>query len=188
MKDDNNQVEEADSLPEGDSEEQTLSLRKKDLVFAGILLIVAIFYFIGALRMPVDSVTGDPEKWYTAPAVFPIIVSIGLFLTLGILLYQVISESGGINRQDVKRALAYFRTAHFRRFSIATGLLILYIYVMLGRIQYEVSTFLYLFASMMIFRDEKLNGKVITKITLISGITAFAVGYSFSRFALIPLP
>ncbi len=188
MSEENKLPDHMEAATEEQIEQENLNLRKKDLVFAGILLVITIFYFIGALRMPVDSVTGDPDKWFTAPAVFPIIVSIGLFFTLGILLFQVISESKGINREDVKKAMAYFRTDHFRRFSIATGLLILYIYVMLGRVQYEISTFLYLFATMMIFRDEKLNWKVITKITLISGLTAFVVGYSFSHFALIPLP
>lgn len=152
------------------------------------MLIATIFYFIGALRMPVESVTGDPQKWYTAPAVFPIIISIGMFIALAILFIQIVPESKGIHREDIKRALAYFKTAHFRRWSIATGLLVLYIYVMIGRVQYEISTFLYLFITMMVFKDEKFSWKVLAKITIISGLTSFIVSYGFSHYALIPLP
>ncbi|NPV54952.1 MAG: tripartite tricarboxylate transporter TctB family protein [Firmicutes bacterium] len=170
------------------NKEDVRKLRKADLVTSVFLFIFGLLFLIGALKMPVAEFvryTGTRAGMYTAPGIFPAFVGIIIMLE-AVLLFRVgLLESGGIIREDLRGAAAYFRGKEFQRLIIALALIVLYIFGMLGRIRYEVATFIFLFATMAIFRDRKTS---LVKIAIISVLVAVAVGYGFSKFARIPLP
>lgn len=184
-------IETTDNIEVNDNhtqEENVTTLRKADLITSFILFAFGLFLLVESLKMPVEELTGSLEKWYTAPGVFPGFIGIVIMFESILLFSYGFKESNGITKADIKRALQFFKTSMFIRFAIALVLLIMYICVMLGRVQYEISTFIYLFINMMVFKSEKNSLKIFFKILLICVVTSFVVGYGFSHFARIPLP
>lgn len=166
--------------------EATVSRKAKlDILFGLGGITVSVFALIEALKMPVEELYNC--KWYTAPAMLPIICSVivgGLCL---VLVFQSFRRCGGIQKQDVSAALAYFKSKQFLRLLLAIALLTIYLFVPLGRVHYILATFLYLFASMFLFRDKTLV-KHIVLLLVLSLTVSIAVGLCFSELAKIPLP
>ncbi|WHH61494.1 tripartite tricarboxylate transporter TctB family protein [Petroclostridium sp. X23] len=174
-----------DNMDKVEITEDTKKLRKIDIITGIILFVFGFLFFLAAIRMPVEELTGSPGKWFVAPGIFPAFIGLGLMFQAIILLFIGIKEAKGINKEDFDKAIAFLKTETFARFLIALGLLTIYIFVLLGRVRYEISTFIYLFINMSIF---KTNRYAIWKIIIICGICSVVVGYGFSNFAKIPLP
>ena len=165
--------------------EKKENLRKSDIVF-GIILIVAASYFLYlSLTMPTE---GLRERFaaqfaYTNPAILPIIVCsiliiLGIFLIIGAL-----REGARIKKADFSAIISWCRSKESLRMWFIIGLFIIYVFVMIGRLPYVVSTFLFLIGFMFFFKASKP-----WKILLISAIATAAVALSFGEFMRLPLP
>lgn len=167
------------------AEETALRKAKLDILFGLGGIAVAVFALVEALKMPVQALYNC--KWYTAPAVLPIICSVLVGVLCLVLVIQSFRRCGGIKKQDVSAALGYFKSKQFLRLVLAIVLLTIYLFVLLGRVHYILATFLYLFATMFLFRN-KTSVKHIVLLLVLSLVVSVAVGLCFSELAKIPLP
>lgn len=165
--------------------ESTKQQYKMDLASSVVLLAVSLFFLIGGLMMPVEEMTGSAERWFTAPGIFPIFVGGVLTLLSLILLARSIIKTGKIDSNDLSKARNYLKSKHFQRFAFALGLLTIYIVVMIGRVHYAIATFIYLLATMLVFRRK---GFKFWKMLIIAILFTLAVTYGFGNLAMIPLP
>ena len=110
------------------------NLKKGDLVFTALMFLFGLFFSIGAIRMPLAATTGAADEWYTAPGVFPLFIGAGIMFQTAIYFFSLLSKTGCIKKKDFSQTLSYFRSYSFKRLAIATGLLIFYIFVMIGNI------------------------------------------------------
>ena len=154
-----------------------------ELITALIFLVFGLFVFLQGWKMPREEITHDPEAWYSVPGFFPIIIGALLMLFCGILITRIIKQGniGGNIKFSPEKLL---KNKVVIRTVIALMLLIVYI-VILKYVHYAIITFLFLFSSMMIFREEKYS---VWKILVISVITTAALTYGFGTLAKIPLP
>lgn len=159
--------------------------KKSDLIASVVIFILGLFVFINALKMPITSITGSADKWYIAPGIFPIFIGITIMILSTILFFSSKKDAGRFKKEELANVITFLKGETSRRFFIALALLAIYVFVLLGHIKYEISTFLYVFSNVFIFREKKF---AIWKIIIFSLICSVVVGYSFSHFARIPLP
>lgn len=173
-------------------EDKKKKTAKTDIV-AGIgLILFALYCLWEGMSMPVKQLTGDPSRFYGAPGFFPVVLSVLIIIGSVIMIYQGFRDSGGIQKEDLQAAADYLKSAQFFRLMLAVGLLAVYVFGMLGRLDYYAATFIFLAVTMILFQPKQETGKKlllgIIKCLVISGIMAFAVGCCFENFAQIPLP
>jgi len=163
-------------------------LRKADIIISFVLFAFSVLFLIFALKMPAKiyiQVTGQPSGIYTAPGIFPIFISIILILESMLLFRTGLKGAKRFSVEDIRHSIDYIRTDTFKRLVTVIGLLILYIFILLGRIRYDLATFIYLFSNMVIFRPKKYS---ILKIFFICVAFSLATAYGFKYLARIPLP
>jgi len=120
---------------------------------------------------------------FTDPALLPTVVC-GILIILGLLLILgALKEGARLNKVDFWAVVAWCRSEQTRRMWIIMGVFVIYIFVMLGRLPYVVSTFLFLAGFMFYFKAAKW-----WKILIISATTSAAIALGFGEFMLIPLP
>lgn len=171
-----------------DDKNGLIKLRKADVISSIVLFIFGFLFLIGALRMPFKiyaKTTGNPSGIYCSPGILPTVIG-SVIIILAIMLFIAGIKGGGrITLSGLKSPLDYVRTKKFLRLVIATGLLVIYIFVLIGRVRFDLSTFIYIFSNMLIFRAERYS---VIKILIICAAFSLAVTYSFYYLAKIPLP
>jgi len=131
-----------------------------------------------SLRMPVY------DDIYTAPGLFPaflssciVVMCLALFL-MGRRRSKLQGEDKAFIPED-----ASVITTERKRLFLAIGIIILYCFVLLGRTNYTLATFLFLSFMMLFFKATRLH-----RILIISAFVSFAISYLFEKIFLIPLP
>jgi len=132
-----------------------------------------------SLRMPVY------DDIYTAPGLFPAFLSFCIIaMSLGLVFWgrrkSKLRAEGAV---EVSHEEAAVMVVERKRLFWAIGLILLYCFVFLGRINYTLATFVFLVLSMSFFKATKLHW-----IVIISALASFAVSYLFGKIFLIPLP
>lgn len=156
-------------------------LRQADFVTSVILIGFAIWVLTQALQMPMrDTYGGVTNVWYVSPALFPLFISIALFV-LGVLLLVHSIRSGGAAafmarlRQGEKRI-----PESFIRFGAILLAFMSYVYLDIPRVDFYLSTVLFLlfFISAFYFDDDRVLHKLALAYLAMQGVILliFATG------------
>lgn len=160
------------------------SLRKADVIFSIVLIILGVYIIKEALKMPVTGLPGTVEQeFYLAPGFFPVVVAVILIIMGLALLINGIRSGGKILKDDLIRFIKMFRSETAIKSIIITILIIIYTIVLLGRIPFFWATFIFLASSMFFLKATSW-----WRIILISGIGSLLITYCFGTLARIPLP
>lgn len=158
----------------------------KEIIVAFMLCLLGCFLIISSLQMPSDEITPQPNMFYAAPGLFPMIAGVGitvLSLVLAIKYFLAMRRTSKLHPDE--KILKKPDKKKLFRFAAAAIILFIYVFVGLGRLSYPISTFLYLIVAMMVFRN---NRTPIWGLVLISVAAAVLITYLFGTLALIPLP
>ena len=89
------------------------------------------------------------------------------------------------DRISLKELIVNYKSNMYLRLFFTLLLLIIYVFILIGRIPFLMATFIYLVSNMILFREDNF---AIWKIVLISLITSIAIYFGFGILARIPLP
>jgi len=158
---------------------------KLDLYSSIVLFLASLYVFVCGLRMPINVYTGSDDAWYGAPGGFPIIIG-GILMVLSAMLFvKSWRVVGGFHKEDFKGFTQTLKSSYAKRLVLVVGLLVIYIFVLLGRMPFYVATFLYLFITMLAFRKKNF---AIWKLLIICVVVVALITYGFGTLAGIPLP
>ena len=160
-------------------------LRKTDIYFGILLFAASVVVFIEVLKMPVElSVAGGgTSAAYTAPGLMPGVVSLVLMALSIVLITGALKEGAKVKKEDFRRTVNWFKNEDSKRIVVSFIIIIIYIFVLIGRISYYAATFLYLFSFMFYCKAGRWY-----KVLFISVLTTAIIGYAFNKLVLIPLP
>jgi hypothetical protein len=136
---------------------------------------------------------GVSNVWYVSPAILPIMIGVLLIIFSAGILLRAVKEGGH------KEIISYFwaklkglpRNTEIRRIFIIWVWSSVYIFVMLGRINFFLATFLYLSPLMLIFYrpgGASLKVKHVAFIIILCAVLPIVVGYLFNKYLFVPLP
>lgn len=161
------------------------TLRKTDIAFGAFLIILSIFTFVLAYRMPVKT-TGlifSGQDFATAPGLLPMVISAILLLLGVILLVSAVREGARISRDDIRKVIARMKSPESGRMALICLIIIVYSFGLLKRIHFLAATFIYLAVFMFLFKAAHP-----AKIFILSVVTAGLIWFFFGKLAMIPLP
>lgn len=151
-----------------------------DLIMGVILVIFSIFLGVSALRMRVYNTFLD------APGFFPLILGI-IFFAFGLVMIISAVRSGSV--EAAKKAfsknnlITVLLDSQTKRVIILSFFMVVYIYGLIGRVHFTVSTFLYLMATFLYLKSTTL-----VKSAIISIVSALLISAVFQYLFKIPLP
>jgi hypothetical protein len=167
-------------------------LRHADVVTAVLLMLLSLAVMIGAGQMPLRGTYGGVVNvWYVSPAALPFVIGMGLFLMALHLLRFAIDEGGhrGILRFFGARARTLRGNTPVHRMLGVVLLLGIYVYGLIGRIDYYLASILYLVAFMALYAHrEGPRWRHWVKIFVLGILVPLAVGYGFREYLFVPLP
>ncbi len=152
---------------------------------SAVFFAIGLYMAIGGLRMPTHELTGSPDKWYSAPGLFPMFIGAGLMvMSAGLIAKTLLQcrESG--DGFTLAKLIPGGKNGETSRLLCAAALLVLFV-ASLGTVNFSVATFLYLLVTMLCFRA---GTYAIWKMILIAVLFSIAVTYGFGTLARIPLP
>lgn len=167
-------------------------LRHADAITAVLLILLSLGVMVGASQMPLRGTYGGVVNvWYVSPAALPFVIAAGLLLMAMHLLRSTMDEGG--HRGLLRFFAARLRTVHgntkVRRMLGVVLLLGIYVYGLIGRIDYFLASMLYLVASMALYAHrEGPHWRHWLKILGLGILVPLAVGYGFREYLFVPLP
>lgn len=151
-----------------------------DLIMGGILMAFGIYLIVASLSMKVYN------SFLDAPGFFPFILGI-IFSLFGIvmLIGSIRGGSVGAAKDTFHKdsLIAIFLSPQAKRVVILSFLMMVYIYVLIGRIHFSIATFLYLVATFWY-----LKSTTWVKNIIISVLSAVLISAIFQYAFKIPLP
>ncbi len=160
--------------------EETKRIAAADLVMGVLLVIFGGYLIESSLKMKVY------RTFLDAPGFFPLLLGCIFIILGGMMTFTAIKRRGF---HHLKRTFsgetfgALFRNAKFKRVMVLTGLMVVYIFGLIGRIHFTIATVIYLFLTFLFLKSTS-----IIKITIISVVTSLAISSLFTRVFHIPLP
>jgi len=160
------------------------SLRKADVIFSIILICLSIYILIESLRMPVTGLKGTVEQeFYIAPGFLPAIIAVILMIMGLFILINGLRSGGKISKKDIINIIQVIKSENFVKSVIMVALIIIYTFILIGRLPFFWATFIFLTISMLFLRATSW-----WRIILISAVASLIITYSFGTLARIPLP
>lgn len=160
--------------------EKTDKYSAADLVMGILLIMAGIAVIYSSLQMKVY------KTFLDAPGFFPLILGI-IFNILGLLMIvSAARRKGHLHVFDIFSPLrfkAVIESIEFRRVSVLIFLMVVYIFVLIGRVHFTLATFLYLFFTFLFLKSTS-----VIKNLAISLVTALLVSALFTEIFSIPLP
>jgi hypothetical protein len=159
---------------------KTDKMAAADLIMGIFLIIFGGLVIMASLNMRIY------KTFLDAPGFFPFILGI-IFVGLG-----AIMTSSSLHRKgyaQIKQGIKYFNLTYLsknieiRRVMTLIILMVIYIFVFIGRIHFTLATALYLFFTLYYLKSASLF-----KIIIISIAAAFIISTFFTKFFHIPLP
>lgn len=139
-------------------------LRKADFLTSIILILFALWVLQETLKMPMkDTFAGVQNVWYVSPALFPLGISIAIFLLGTMLLIHSIKCGGGRQFiEGIKIRNKGISDSNVRFFSILLAL-ISFVYLNIPRIDFFLSILIFLifFISVFYFDNKMVSKKLI---------------------------
>lgn len=163
------------------------TMRRADLITSIVLMIYSVGMFTMSLKLILRSLEKNRD-WYQSAGLFPVIVSIFLFLC-AISLYKTARKDGAnFKFISFENAKEFVKSSEVKVASTIIGVIAAYIFILLPLkwLKYEISTFMFLFGFMFIFNKKDM--KSIIKTIIISIIATAMLTYGFGQLAMIPLP
>jgi hypothetical protein len=162
-------------------------LRKADIVFGTILILISSFFLFQSFKMPrtadILRAQNNREALLTAPGIMPALVS-AILIILGILLIVgALKEGAKLTKEDLSKVKTWFGTVESKNTMIMFAIIVVYIFGLLGRLPYIVSTFIFLAAFMFIFKAASWKW-----VLFIAALTSIAIAFAFGNIVMIPLP
>ncbi len=160
--------------------DKTNKMAAADLIMGIFLIIFGGLVILSSLNMKIY------KTFLDAPGFFPFILGI-IFIFLGLIM--TLSSLRRKGYEQVKQGLNNFNLSYlfqnvqFRRVMILIMLMIIYIFILIDRINFTLATSLYLFATLYYLKSANL-----IKIIIISITTAFLISIFFTEFFQVPLP
>ncbi len=125
---------------------QGQKLRRADFVTSLILLGFGAWMLLEAFRMPMrDTFGGVQNVWYVSPALFPLIVSIGILVLATALLAHAIRSGGAAALVHSLKNLAETDREPLIRFGGILLGLVSFVYLYIPRVDFFLATILMLF-------------------------------------------
>lgn len=187
------------------------SIRRADLVFSYVLMLVSIYMFIesvGLLINPMgrdfDTVTGDQLKnyilsWYKSPALMPFMLAVVIMILSQILRSIAVRDGAKFDFISIAHIKHFVCLKETRVAVIVIALFTLYIFGMIPFCRanfnyypkfqgfpFMIATFVFLAVQMIIFNKRTI--KAVLMSILVAAIAAGLITYGFGMMALIPLP
>jgi len=160
--------------------EKTDKMAVADLIMGIFLIIFGGFVILSSLNMKIY------KTFLDAPGFFPFILGI-IFVVLGSIM--VLSSLRRKGYEQMKSGLknfkltSLFKSIKLKRVMTLITFMIIYIFVLIDRINFTLATALYLFFTLYYLKSASLM-----KIIIISVTTSLLISAFFTRFFHIPLP
>jgi hypothetical protein len=160
--------------------DKTNKMAVADLIMGIFLIIFGGLVILSSLNMKIY------KTFLDAPGFFPFILGI-IFIILGIIMTSSSLRRKGF--EQVKQGISnfnlsrLFQNVQFRRVMILIVLMIIYIFILIDRINFTLATALYLFFTLYYLKSANL-----IKIIIIAITTAFLISIFFTEFFRVPLP
>lgn len=155
---------------------------KNNLIASIVITIIGLFALISGVIMTLEKTGAD--RWFYSPGFFPIFVGFVLFILGSIMFINEYKNGARFNIQNTQSITKLTNNDEVKKSCIAIGTLAIYIFVLFGRIPFIISTFIYLFTTMTIFRTNKF---ALWKICLISLLFSIFLYVFFVMIAKVPL-
>ncbi len=187
------------------------TLRRADLVFAVVLMLLSVYVFLTSIGLFINpfgrnfaKLSGDMIKdnivnWYISPALMPFLLSLVLFFCALMLFRNARKEGASFDFFKWSKLVEVVKLRETHSFFIVTFLLCLYIFVLMPvcraylnpfpafqAFPFMIATFLFL-ALMMIIFNQKTWKKILASI-LVAACAAGLITVGFGVLAMIPLP
>ncbi len=187
------------------------TLRRVDLVFSIVLMIIAAGVFIQSIglffnpfgrdfaRVRPEDVKESIVLWYHSPALMPLLLSVVLFICAVYLKKNAQKEGAKLDFIKWEKVKALFSQRETWVVIIVSAILCLYVFLLIPvcrthlnffpRFQgfpFMIATFLFL-ALMMVAFNEKSIKKILTSLA-VAAVTSGLIAYGFGVAAMIPLP
>lgn len=148
----------------------------KDLVTGVVLVLFGIYVIVTSLNMKVYNTFID------APGFFPLIIGV-VITVLGALLAFIGVKAGGVTElKEVCNGTflkAFFKDDRTLRVLILFGMMVIYIYVLIGRLHFILSTSIYLVATFLYLKACKHWWMSIIIAVVASAVVYYAFRYGF---------
>jgi len=160
-------------------DEEKARIALADFVMAILLISLCLVGAYLSFRMP------NPRGWYSAPALFPLLILGSLFVMALILLVGAMKTKLSYMIRSTKNIyfLGLLRTETTKRFGLITLAVFIYIYILLRFLFFEFATITFLIVTLFIFWKAK---KI--KMIIISIIATISISVIFSIFFKTLLP
>ncbi|NLK35267.1 MAG: tripartite tricarboxylate transporter TctB family protein [Gracilibacteraceae bacterium] len=163
------------------------SLMKAEIVFGGILILVSAFFLVESIKIINEGhklrTTNAREAFLTSPGLMPLFLTTMLIIMGVVLIIGSAKEVGGLNKEDFQTFKNWLKSIETKRSFIMFGFIIAYTFIFLGRMPYEVSTFIFLTVFMFYLKASDWK-----RILIISTLATGIIAYAFGTLAMIPLP
>ena len=166
-------------------EERASTTEIKDLLCGFLLFVFGGLVVWSGVKISEKTLATSGTGWYGTPGMFPIFIGAVLMILSAVMVISLYRSGVRVRKTMFLSLLRELNDTRFIRLCLSVGLLALYVFVLLGTINYIMSTFLYLFVTMAVFRE---NGYALWKIGLISAFVTGFLYVFFNRIAGIPLP
>jgi len=176
-------IQQGNANIEGTGENQQGNVNRKaagDFIISVLLIIIGIYVMIEALNMKVF------RYFIDAPGLFPLILGAILTVLGAILAIQSLKNGAWpalkvvFSKESVKDFIMNDKTV---RALVLIALMIVYIYVLIGRVHFAIATMLYLTATMFYLRATKW-----WIILIISAVATAVICVAFQYGFRVPLP
>lgn len=167
------------------------NMPKADFVTSIIFIAFGIGVLVISIQMPRFEEQGVNR--FSVPGIVPGFLGAVIALLGGVLFVRSIIRKGyrlGINRRALK---GFFTAEMTRRFALTILVSVAYAVGLIGRINYEIATAIYIFAFIMIFdyrwkQRFAVQWKKVLVAAVIAVLVAGAVGTTFRYLFLVNLP
>jgi hypothetical protein len=167
------------------------NMPRADFIMSVLFIVFGIMILVTSIQMP--RLREQEVNPYSVPGIVPGFLGGIIAFLGGVLLIRSIIRKGyllNLNKRTVKN---FFLDPSSKRLAITALISIIYAIVLLGRINYEVATGLYIFFFILLFEWEfkrkiKEQWKTIVFALLIAALTGAAVGSVFRYVFLVNLP
>jgi len=160
-------------------------LRSADLLTGIIFSVLGVYvcfksigmFYVENIRMQ------EGAAWYNSPGLFPLVIGAGFTLLSVLLILNSIKEKGSLGILRWSRIKGLFKDNRFIRGVLVVLILGFYVFFLLDRFPFFMSTFIFLITCMSVFKAEKWY-----KIIIYSFVFAWMITYIFGTVVKIPMP
>lgn len=187
------------------------TLRRADLIFSYVLMLLSTWFFIMSVKLFFNPFSRDfkmvsPEdikmgiiEWYKAPALLPLLLSFLIFISALMLMHKARKDGARLDFFKKEQIISFLRNRELRVASGVIAMIAVYIFILIPVCRrnlnffptfqgfpFMIATFIFLSGFIISFNEKSIK-KIIVSVA-VAAISSFAITYGFGTLALIPLP